>query len=176
MVPGYYGATGGDQALFDELLCEYVDDAVDHTVRAAFDECMRADSSLARRVKCLRRTRRLLEQYRCRETSGMHLRVRQRLFQEMQASSEETPAARGWSPLLGTGLVATVVLCAMLITGTAGPLPDPAPPHSGPMPVSAFAGDLRQTPLAGPVPSVPVWIAPNPPLSSVRAAAHAAVP
>ncbi len=176
MAKRYYSTLTGECALLDELLCEYVDGTIDRTVRAAFDECMSADKSLAERVECLRRTRRLLEQYRCHETSGVQLRVRKRLFREMHALHEDATILRSLSPFLGAGAIAALILCAMLMTGPAGQLPEHAAEVEAQPPVTSLAGDLPMTPLAGPVPEIPVQLASGPPLLQMNTATLQAYP
>ncbi len=63
----------------DEFLCEYIDGTMDYSVRAAFEECVECDTRLARQVKHLRGTQRLLCEYRSRTPKDLRARVRERL-------------------------------------------------------------------------------------------------
>jgi len=117
MADSYPGISGPEGALLDEILCEYVDGTLDRTIRVAFEECMSDDKSLAERVECLRKTRQLLERYRCRETRDVHLRVRERLFHELQAMQKDGPVFKSLTPFIGTGAIAALMLCATLFAG-----------------------------------------------------------
>ena len=110
------------EAIFDELLCEYVDGTIDTSVRAAFEECMSADKSLAQRVECLGRLRKLLRRHRCCVPHDVHLRVRARLDRELLSLQKDCPDLRKLSPFLSTGSVLSLIFCAILLTGSTDPL------------------------------------------------------
>ena len=151
MVQRYGSASSGEDGLFDELLCEYVDGDVDQAVRATFDECMSVDKSLAERVETLRRTRRLLKQYRCSEATGVHLRVRKRLFRQVHVLQDGRSQRRSPFLLVGVCTVAVLILHAVLMPGTVGPVPAQQPGSVASMQDFALVGGLHMA-LPMPVP------------------------
>ncbi len=98
----------------DEFLCEYVDDTMDCSVRVAFEECVECDSRLARQVRRLRGTRRLLCEYRSRIPAGLRSRVRRRLSRCLPFASPVRPPHV--SILVGTATA--IALAAALAAGT----------------------------------------------------------
>ena len=178
MAKRHYATSREEAALLDELLCEYVDGTIDQAVRAAFDECMSADKSLAERVQCLRRTRHLLKQYRCRDTRGVQQRVRERVEREVRTLQDDLTMLEGLSPFVGAGTKAALALCTLLIAGTAGHVPSPSI-HDRVLPTAApaaFTMEIPMTPLRGPVPKVPVTLASGPPWAPVTIAAFEIAP
>ena len=168
MVQRYSNTSGEESALLDTMLCEYVDGTIDQVVRAAFDDCMSTDKSLRERVECLMRTRRLLRQHRCRETRGIHLRVRERLCRELSALQQDGVVLRSLGPFAGAGVALGILLCATLISGAnrtqVGTL--------GSEPNVVQMGELPMTPLRGPAPEIPVRLAHGPPLMAIETAAQ----
>ncbi len=105
----------------DEFLCEYVDDTMDYSVRAAFEECLEYDSRLARKVKHLRGTRRLLSEHSFRAPKGLRRRVRIRLSKCLPFA---TPVRRPHASIL-VGTAAAIALAAALVAGTSRYTPAP---------------------------------------------------
>ncbi len=105
----------------DEFLCEYVDDTMDCSVRTVFEECLECDSGLAKRVKHLRGTRRLLSEYSFRAPKGLRKRVRVRLSQCLPFATPVRPPHT--SILVGTA--AAIALAAALVAGTSQYIPAP---------------------------------------------------
>ena len=132
MAEGYDCTGNGDCSCswLDELLCEYVDGVMDPSVRAAFEECLRADPMLAEQVACLRHTRTLLGRHGCRVQApqGLQSRVRRRLAREMVYAppyfSETT-----WR-FVAVGSVVVAVVAAGLMLGAAW-MVDKAAPVAG---------------------------------------------
>lgn len=105
----------------DEFLCEYVDDTMDYSVRAAFEECVESDSRLAKQVRLLCDTRRLLCEYRSRIPMGLRSRVRTRLSRCLPFAAPVRPPHT--SILVGTATA--IVLAAALVAGTSRYIPTP---------------------------------------------------
>ncbi len=97
----------------DELLCEYVDGTMDRAVRAAFEECVECDTGLARQVRYLRCTRRLLCEHRLRTPTGLRACVRRRLSRHLPFASPIRPPHT--SILVGTAVA--IILAAGLVAG-----------------------------------------------------------
>lgn len=97
----------------DEFLCEYVDDTMDCSVRAAFEECVQQDAKLAQHIKRLRGTHSLLCQCRCRTPSGLRSRVKKRLSQCLPLSNSIRPPHS--SILIGTAVA--IALSVALVAG-----------------------------------------------------------
>ncbi|MXZ17227.1 MAG: hypothetical protein F4069_08845 [Rhodothermaceae bacterium] len=105
----------------DEFLCEYVDGTMDYSVRAVFEECLECDSRLAKKVKHLRGTRRLLSEHSFRAPKDLRKRVRTRLSQCLPFATPVRPPHT--SILVGT--VAAIALAAALVAGTSQYIPAP---------------------------------------------------
>lgn len=105
----------------DEFLCEYVDDTMDCSVRAAFEECLECDSRLAQRVKRLRGTRSLLSQYSFQTPKDLRKKVRRRLTKCLPFASPVRPPHA--SVLIGTAT--SIILAAGLVAGTSQNIIDP---------------------------------------------------
>lgn len=106
----------------DELLCEYVDGTMDHTVRTAFEECVEGDTRLASQVRCLRCIRRLLYDHRLRTPIGLRECVRRRLSRHLPFASPVRPPHT--SILVGTAIA--IVLAAGLVAGASRQAPTSA--------------------------------------------------
>lgn len=118
MCDGYYAA--GDDSPepgLDEFLCEYVDGTMDPSVRAAFEEYLRANPALLEHVNCLRRTRSMLCHYGCqrRAPQGVQARLRGRLGCEVMQS--QSPLFTSVTPRLGTFAAFTSAMLVMLFVG-----------------------------------------------------------
>ncbi len=105
----------------DEFLCEYVDGTMDYSVRAVFEECLECDSRLAKKVKHLRGTRRLLSEHSFRAPKDLRKRVRLRLSQCLPFATPVRPPHT--SILVGTA--AAIALAAALVAGTSQYIPAP---------------------------------------------------
>ncbi len=103
----------------DEFLCEYVDGTMDYSVRAAFEECLKCDSSLAKKVKHLRGTRRLLSKHSFRAPKDLRRRVRMRLSECLPFATQVRPPHT--SILVGTATA--VALAVALVAGTSQCVP-----------------------------------------------------
>ncbi len=97
----------------DEFLCEYIDGTMDYSVRAAFEECVECDTRLARQVRHLRGTQRLLCEYRSRTPTGLRAKVLKRLSRCLPFASPVRPPHT--SILVGTATA--LVLAAALGAG-----------------------------------------------------------
>ena len=99
----------------DEFLCEYVDGTMDPAVRAAFEEFLEANPSLAAHARCLCHTRSMLCSYGGRHAGAtLEEQIRQRVAGELtrKARVEATFLSR-----LGKAAMATSVVSLMLILG-----------------------------------------------------------
>lgn len=124
----------------DEFLCEYVDGTMDCSVRAVFEECLECDSRLAKKVKHLRGTRRLLSEYSFRAPKDLRKRVRARLSQCLPFATPVRPPHT--SILVGTA--AAIALAAALVAGTSQYIPAPM---SG---LRSVAGPIAETQIQDP--------------------------
>ncbi len=162
MAEGYHCTGNGDcsSSWLDELLCEYVDGAMDPAVRAAFEECLSTDPVLAQQVERLRRTRTLLCRHGCqvRTPHGLQDRVRRRLAQEMMQSqpSYGSQAALRVGVYVAAGTVIAAVVMAGLLVGTSWLAPEPASIADRPAPPQTVLPDYggpyapaTMTPLMG---------------------------
>lgn len=105
----------------DEFLCEYIDDTMDCSVRAAFEECVESDSRLARQVNRLRDTRQLLCGCRSQIPTGLRSRVRNRLAQCLPL----IPPVRPPHTSILVGTATAIVLAAALVAGVSKYIPVP---------------------------------------------------
>jgi anti-sigma factor RsiW len=124
MPDGYSCSEPGDcsYSALDELLCEYVDGAMDPDVCEIFEEYLRANPSVAARADRLRRARHLLCQHRCQVDApcAVAARVQRRLA--CRIMQDRTPVAHRTRRRLGTvvtGASAVVVLVLLgMVAGT----------------------------------------------------------
>ncbi len=167
MQEGYHCSGEGDcsYSWLDEWMCEYVDGTMDPAVRRSFEEYVRAEPELARRVERLRRTRTLLCRHGCRiqAPEGLQARVRRRMAWEMMR--HQRPVFSEALSRLGTYAALASCLLIVLMAGMlAGAyLYDEASPAiaQGRTPPNRFAPLTPQptamTPLLGQAPMRQPW-------------------
>lgn len=104
-------------AELDELLCEYVDGAMDPAVRRVFEEYVRANPDLAAHIDDLRRTRALLCRYRCRIHApfGFSRKLHREVTDEMMRA--QAPMFSTTSHRLRQATSLTSMVVAMMMVG-----------------------------------------------------------
>lgn len=125
MREGYHATddNGCPYSELDELLCEYVDDTMDPTIRRVFEEFLYSDPELLEHVEKLRSTRELLCHYGCQlhAPHGLQVRLRHRLGCEMLRT--QSPRFSMILDRLGAvaafaSAMAIIVIGGMLLGGT----------------------------------------------------------
>jgi len=118
MLEGYdpdYSEQPDDQ--LDEFLCEYVDGTMDPSVRAAFEEYLEANPTLADHARCLCRTRSMLSSYGGRhggETLEEQIRHRVACELNRKNRSEATLVSRLGSAAMLTSIFSLVLILGMM--------------------------------------------------------------
>ncbi len=95
-----------------ELLCDYVDGAMEPRARALFEEHLKGSPDLAAHVQRLLETRQVLCAYGCRRLAtpcNLHQRLHLRIAQEQAAATRPLPGRLGAASLLLAALVAALV-------------------------------------------------------------------
>lgn len=116
MPEGYYPDESDqpDEQL-DEFLCEYVDGTMDPAVRAAFEEFLEANPSIADHARCLCHTRSMLCQYGGRHHGApLEEQIRHRVAGEL---SRKSRIEASFLSRLGKAAMATSFVSLMLILG-----------------------------------------------------------
>ncbi len=163
MAEGYDCTGKGDcsPSWLDELLCEYVDGTMDRAVRAAFEECLRADPLLAKQVEQLRCTRTLLCRHGCHvpDPDALQARIQRRLAAERlypqspyfpEAASRLSAFAAAGSVVAAAVMIGLLVGAAWLAQQPTAEIADQAPRQHNAL--EDLQPAAAMTPLQGPIP------------------------
>ncbi len=121
MPEGYYPEEPDsiDDAL-DELLCEYVDGAMDPSVQSVFEEYLETNPDLAAHVRCLSETRNMLCRIGACHCASVTLQAQLRIRLANELTRRNQSAAVLWSRLGNIAFVTSAASLFLLVGMMAG--------------------------------------------------------